>query len=52
MLINVFQALIESQSRLAQKVPGFHFNLGFSGKLFHSGSEDENAGDDALLGES
>ncbi|XP_037073073.1 LOW QUALITY PROTEIN: bifunctional heparan sulfate N-deacetylase/N-sulfotransferase 2-like [Pollicipes pollicipes] len=43
------QAMLDSQSRLRQLVPGFTFNLGFCGKMLHTGSEEENAGDDALL---
>lgn len=31
-------------------VPGFKFNLGFSGKYFHHGTAEENLGDDLLLG--
>jgi len=31
-------------------VPGFKFNLGFSGKYFHAGNEEENFGDDLILG--
>lgn len=30
-------------------VPGFKFNLGFSGKYFHHGIAEENLGDDMLL---
>ncbi|GAB0094252.1 Bifunctional heparan sulfate N-deacetylase/N-sulfotransferase [Sergentomyia squamirostris] len=43
------QALIASQKRIAGLVPGFKFNLGFSGKYFHHGNHDENLGDDMLL---
>ena len=43
------QAMIESQSRLREKVPGFTFNLGFSGYYFRSGTPEENAGDKALV---
>jgi len=32
-------------------VPGFKFNLGFSGKYFHRGTWEENEGDDTILGE-
>lgn len=31
-------------------VPGFKFNLGYSGKYFHHGTEEENLGDDLILG--
>lgn len=43
------QALIATQRRIASIVPGFRFNLGFSGKYFHHGTADENLGDDMLL---
>lgn len=42
-------ALIATQSRIAAMVPGFKFNLGFSGKYFHHGTREENLGDDMLL---
>lgn len=42
-------ALIATQSRIAGMVPGFKFNLGFSGKYFHHGNHEENLGDDMLL---
>lgn len=44
------QALVDAQTRLQKNVKGFHFNLGFSGKYFHSGNPAENKGDDLLLG--
>ena len=44
------QALVEAQSRLQEEIQGFHFNLGFSGKFFHRGTDLENKGDDMLLG--
>jgi len=31
-------------------IPGFKFNLGFSGKYFHHGTDEENAGEDLLMG--
>lgn len=43
------QALIATQQRIAGMVPGFRFNLGFSGKYFHHGTREENLGDDMLL---
>jgi heparan sulfate N-deacetylase/N-sulfotransferase NDST2 len=62
------QALIESQKKLSQMIPGFRYNLGFSGGktddqsfialqtlipqlagYFHSGTEAQNLGDDAIL---
>lgn len=42
--------MIESQERLREKVPGFTFNLGFSGYYFLSGNANENLGDKALIG--
>ncbi|XP_055528555.1 bifunctional heparan sulfate N-deacetylase/N-sulfotransferase [Wyeomyia smithii] len=42
-------ALIATQNRIARMVPGFRFNLGFSGKYFHHGTHEENLGDDMLL---
>lgn len=30
-------------------VPGFKFNLGFSGKYYHHGNNEEDKGDDLLL---
>ncbi|XP_038122096.1 bifunctional heparan sulfate N-deacetylase/N-sulfotransferase [Culex quinquefasciatus] len=42
-------ALIATQNRIAGLVPGFRFNLGFSGKYFHHGTHEENLGDDMLL---
>jgi len=42
--------MLASQDRIARfHVPGFRFNLGFSGHSFRSGSEEENAGDDHLM---
>ncbi|XP_049794710.1 bifunctional heparan sulfate N-deacetylase/N-sulfotransferase [Schistocerca nitens] len=43
------EALLETQERIQQLVPGFKFNLGFSGKYFHHGNAEENLGDDMLL---
>ena len=37
------------QDRLAQKIPGFKFNLGFSGRGFKQGDEEEDEGDMALI---
>ncbi len=44
-----FQALLESQEKLAAKIPNFHFNLGFSGFYFKNGSPEENSGDEMLI---
>lgn len=43
------KALLATQHRLLKMVPGFKFNLGFSGKYFHHGSYEENLGDDFIL---
>ncbi|CAL8333974.1 unnamed protein product [Gadus morhua 'NCC'] len=42
-------ALLETQRELRTHVPNFTFNLGFSGKFFHAGSDEEDLGDDLLL---
>jgi len=42
-------ALLATQQRIQALVPGFKFNLGFSGKYFHHGTAEENLGDDMLL---
>lgn len=43
-------ALVETQRKFAQKIDGgFKFNLGFSGKYFKHGHEDENIGDEQLV---
>ncbi|XP_076169765.1 N-deacetylase and N-sulfotransferase sfl isoform X2 [Ptiloglossa arizonensis] len=42
-------ALLATQQRIQSLVPGFKFNLGFSGKYFHHGIAEENLGDDMLL---
>lgn len=42
-------ALRASQGRLEKLVPGFKFNLGFSGKYYHHGTYEESLGDDELL---
>ncbi|KAJ3587960.1 hypothetical protein NHX12_011555 [Muraenolepis orangiensis] len=43
------KALLETQRELRNHVPNFTFNLGFSGKFFHAGSDEEDLGDDLLL---
>ncbi|KAI5742735.1 hypothetical protein M8J77_010714 [Diaphorina citri] len=43
------RALLRTQKRIQKLVQGFKFNLGFSGKYFHHGESEENAGDDLLL---
>ena len=42
-------ALLATQQRIQALVPGFRFNLGFSGKYFHHGTAEENLGDDMIL---
>lgn len=42
-------ALVESQAEMSRLVTGFQYNLGFSGKYFMSGSEEENEGDLELV---
>ncbi|XP_023845343.1 bifunctional heparan sulfate N-deacetylase/N-sulfotransferase 1 isoform X2 [Salvelinus sp. IW2-2015] len=48
-IIGFFKALLETQRELRDHVPNFTFNLGFSGKFFHAGSDEEDLGDDLLL---
>ncbi|XP_059967797.1 bifunctional heparan sulfate N-deacetylase/N-sulfotransferase 2 isoform X2 [Mesoplodon densirostris] len=43
------EALLTTQNKLRTLVPNFTFNLGFSGKFYHTGTEEEDAGDDMLL---
>uniref|UniRef100_A0A672SRG2 Bifunctional heparan sulfate N-deacetylase/N-sulfotransferase 1 n=1 Tax=Sinocyclocheilus grahami TaxID=75366 RepID=A0A672SRG2_SINGR len=43
------KALVETQNELRRSIPGFTFNLGFSGKFFHAGTDEEDRGDDLLL---
>ncbi|XP_002739829.1 bifunctional heparan sulfate N-deacetylase/N-sulfotransferase-like [Saccoglossus kowalevskii] len=49
MKVSDVEALIQHQDEMQAQIPGFHFNLGFSGKFLHSGSDQEDDGDDALL---
>ena len=46
---NDVDALVEAQERLRASVEDFQFNLGFSGKHYHRGNDDEDLGDDHLL---
>ena len=41
--------MIIAQRTLQKLVPGFQFNLGFSGKYFQRGNEEENKGDKELI---
>ncbi|XP_063969182.1 bifunctional heparan sulfate N-deacetylase/N-sulfotransferase 2-like [Lytechinus pictus] len=43
--------MIKVQGELQELVKGFRFNLGFSGKYYQHGDEEENAGDRKLLEE-
>ncbi|XP_043925306.1 bifunctional heparan sulfate N-deacetylase/N-sulfotransferase 1 [Protopterus annectens] len=43
------KALLDTQNELRVHVPNFTFNLGFSGKFFHTGTDEEDQGDDLLL---
>lgn len=43
------QALISVQNKIRERVPGFHFNLGFSGGHFLAGNEKEDEGDQELI---
>uniref|UniRef100_A0A3Q2PBE4 Sulfotransferase n=1 Tax=Fundulus heteroclitus TaxID=8078 RepID=A0A3Q2PBE4_FUNHE len=43
------QALLNTQNKLRALVPNFTFNLGFSGKFYHTGTDEEDQGDDMLL---
>uniref|UniRef100_A0A7M4EB41 [heparan sulfate]-glucosamine N-sulfotransferase n=1 Tax=Crocodylus porosus TaxID=8502 RepID=A0A7M4EB41_CROPO len=49
MNINDVKALLETQNLLRTQVANFTFNLGFSGKFYHTGTEEEDKGDDLLL---
>ncbi|XP_038611112.1 bifunctional heparan sulfate N-deacetylase/N-sulfotransferase 4 isoform X2 [Tachyglossus aculeatus] len=50
MNIEDVKALLETQNLLRTHVANFTFNLGFSGKFYHTGTEEEDEGDDLLLG--
>uniref|UniRef100_A0A674DM41 Bifunctional heparan sulfate N-deacetylase/N-sulfotransferase 1 n=1 Tax=Salmo trutta TaxID=8032 RepID=A0A674DM41_SALTR len=49
MKVSDVKALLETQNDLRTFVPNFTFNLGFSGKFFHTGTDEEDLGDDLLL---
>uniref|UniRef100_A0AAY4BIB0 Bifunctional heparan sulfate N-deacetylase/N-sulfotransferase 1 n=1 Tax=Denticeps clupeoides TaxID=299321 RepID=A0AAY4BIB0_9TELE len=49
MKVSDVKALLETQNELRAHVPNFTFNLGFSGKFFHAGTDEEDLGDDLLL---
>ena len=45
-------SLLEAQKKIRSMIPGFRFNLGFSGKYYHKGSDEEDEGDDELIRQS
>nr|XP_055130708.1 bifunctional heparan sulfate N-deacetylase/N-sulfotransferase 3 isoform X3 [Symphalangus syndactylus] len=47
---NDVKALLDTQNLLRAQITNFTFNLGFSGKFYHTGTEEEDEGDDCLLG--
>ncbi|XP_069599864.1 bifunctional heparan sulfate N-deacetylase/N-sulfotransferase 4-like [Ranitomeya imitator] len=49
MNVNDVKALLDTQKLLRTQVANFTFNLGFSGKFFHTGTIKEDEGDDLLL---
>uniref|UniRef100_UPI00398E9AF3 bifunctional heparan sulfate N-deacetylase/N-sulfotransferase 4-like isoform X2 n=1 Tax=Pristiophorus japonicus TaxID=55135 RepID=UPI00398E9AF3 len=49
MNVNDVKALLETQNLLRTQVPKFTFNLGYSGKFYHTGTLAEDEGDDLLL---
>uniref|UniRef100_A0A8C9TLM7 [heparan sulfate]-glucosamine N-sulfotransferase n=1 Tax=Scleropages formosus TaxID=113540 RepID=A0A8C9TLM7_SCLFO len=49
MKVSDVEALLSTQNRLRTLVPNFTFNLGFSGKFYHTGTDKEDHGDDMLL---
>jgi hypothetical protein len=45
------QALLDSQQRISTNlIPGFHYHLGFCGKYFLNGNEEEMQADQMLIG--
>ncbi|KAM9847710.1 bifunctional heparan sulfate N-deacetylase/N-sulfotransferase 2 isoform 1-T2 [Aulostomus maculatus] len=49
MKVSDVEALLNTQNKLRTFVPNFTFNLGFSGKFYHTGTDEEDQGDDMLL---
>ncbi|KAG9281193.1 bifunctional heparan sulfate N-deacetylase/N-sulfotransferase 1 [Astyanax mexicanus] len=49
MKVSDVKALLETQNELRKSIPNFTFNLGFSGKFYHAGTDEEDLGDDLLL---
>ena len=48
-VVVALKALLDAQKKLRQKVPGFRFNMGFSGAFFLDGDDEEDEGDWALI---
>lgn len=42
-------ALLQAQELFGEKIAGFKFNLGFSGKYYHKGNDMEDKGDDSII---
>ncbi|CAG6018258.1 unnamed protein product [Menidia menidia] len=49
MKVSDVEALLNTQNKMRALVPDFTFNLGFSGKFYHTGTDEEDQGDDMLL---
>ncbi|XP_033871892.3 bifunctional heparan sulfate N-deacetylase/N-sulfotransferase 4-like isoform X1 [Acipenser ruthenus] len=49
MNVNDVKALLDTQNLLRSHITNFTFNLGFSGRFYHTGTEDEDEGDDLLM---
>uniref|UniRef100_A0A7N4NT86 Bifunctional heparan sulfate N-deacetylase/N-sulfotransferase 1 n=1 Tax=Sarcophilus harrisii TaxID=9305 RepID=A0A7N4NT86_SARHA len=49
MKVEDVKALFDTQNKLRAHIPNFTFNLGYSGKFFHTGTDAEDDGDDLLL---
>ncbi|XP_064177083.1 bifunctional heparan sulfate N-deacetylase/N-sulfotransferase 2 [Anguilla rostrata] len=49
MKVSDVEALLNTQNKLRSLVPNFTFNLGFSGKFYYTGTDEEDRGDDMLL---
>ncbi|KAI1887086.1 hypothetical protein AGOR_G00202500 [Albula goreensis] len=49
MKVSDVEALLNTQNKLRTLVPNFTFNLGFSGKFYYTGTDEEDRGDDMLL---
>uniref|UniRef100_S4R802 [heparan sulfate]-glucosamine N-sulfotransferase n=1 Tax=Petromyzon marinus TaxID=7757 RepID=S4R802_PETMA len=49
MKVQDVEALLNTQMKLRERVKNFTFNLGFSGKFYHTGTDEEDNGDDMLI---